>query len=50
MANNYRLIVTETKGMRRSYTYYFDTLEQAQRARKAMEEGGCKVVIKKVRS
>ena len=46
--NNYQIVVTETKTAK-TYTYYFETIEQAERAKKAIEQGGNKAKLKEIK-
>lgn len=50
MNNNYKLMCTDIANGVKSFSvvYYFETLEQAEKAKKAIENGGNKVKIKKV--
>lgn len=49
-ANNYKLVCTDKrKEVQKEYEYYFETIEDAIRAKRAIEKGGNKAEVKRIK-
>ena len=48
--NNYKIVCTDKrKDVKKEYEYCFETIEDAMRAKRAIENGGNKAEIKRVK-